>query len=552
MFKATFVFLGGFGLLAVGVMFIIRYIALSFLIILFPFAWIGWIFPKLSAGGKNIWTAWWSQFIRWVFFGPVSMFFFFLAVRGAIHIDDVVDRDKRLQDVLGGGSVGGIGEAFGNMIVVLGLLIGGVYAANKMGIMGSGYFMSAMKKTGGWAKNKIKDYSTKPIKFAGRKAKEGVKQAGRRAASQQFVSDNIKSLATSDSRLGRAAGRTLSKKQEKIKKDVVKKFADTLPDDPGLLGEMFQNEKSDLRKVAILEKLQKGKKLDKARGLEEWISNNETKALTQKYGKAGLYDDVQKALVNKDVLDKRSGLVGTSGGVASMGRKDDILGLNELKNQYESAVAAGDGALASNIERQIMDYTDSTGITLDEYEEGMAAMPAIEEFESSVEEHVKKMGADGVANMSPYYFKKWDSEKNIGDTEAEHQATQDALISAIAKLTPGSLAAVVKKLPHDDAEGLVTKVRSKLEKEKDDFARRYGISRSVVKTRKDDDFDSAIRAVTAAGGDVDAAKKALSRIKNISSQVSRMDSALLGGMSYEKSDSGGDKDKKDDGGDKKE
>ena len=255
LFKATFVFLGGFGLLAVGVMFIIRYIALSFLIILFPFAWIGWIFPKLSAGGKNIWTAWWSQFIRWVFFGPVSMFFFFLAVRGAIHIDDVVDPGKGLQDVLGGGSMGGIGEAFGNMIVVLGLLIGGVYAANKMGIMGSGYFMSAMKKTGSWAKNKIKDYSTKPIKYAGKKAKDYTVEKGGRGLSNVLA--DIPGFRATAGRAAQKSSAAESARMEEVQKQVSAMNTDALlamAQDPS-----FQRA-SDTRQSAVLSELSKRKR----------------------------------------------------------------------------------------------------------------------------------------------------------------------------------------------------------------------------------------------------------------------------------------------------
>ncbi|KKU19322.1 MAG: hypothetical protein UX29_C0006G0006 [Parcubacteria group bacterium GW2011_GWA2_46_10] len=156
LFEGLFVFLGSFSLLGLASMLFIRYIALSLLLILFPLTWIGWIFPKIAAagGGKNIWNAWWNQFIRWNIFGPFVTFFFFLAVRGSLILDKITPTTAGLYG--GTSSIAVLAASVGNLMTVLGLLIGGMYVANKMGIAGSKLFYGSMMKMRNWAGKQIK------------------------------------------------------------------------------------------------------------------------------------------------------------------------------------------------------------------------------------------------------------------------------------------------------------------------------------------------------------------------------------------------------------
>ncbi len=155
LFEGLFIFLGSFSLLALASMLFIRYISLNILLILFPFVWFGWIFPKLAAvGNKNIWTAWWNQFIRWLLFGPVVMFFLFIAIRGTVLLSQYTPNasafygDKSTMSILA--------AAVGTLLTVLGLLLGGIYAANKMGIAGSSIFYNSAIKMRNWAGRQVK------------------------------------------------------------------------------------------------------------------------------------------------------------------------------------------------------------------------------------------------------------------------------------------------------------------------------------------------------------------------------------------------------------
>jgi hypothetical protein len=61
---------------ALGFMLLIRYIWISFLLILLPLAWALWIFPNT----KKHWTNWWNKFLQWTFFAPITLFFLYLCL----------------------------------------------------------------------------------------------------------------------------------------------------------------------------------------------------------------------------------------------------------------------------------------------------------------------------------------------------------------------------------------------------------------------------------------------------------------------------------------
>jgi len=61
---------------ALVAMLIIRYIWISFLLILLPLAWALWVFPNT----KKHWTTWWDKFLQWTFFTPITLFFLYLCL----------------------------------------------------------------------------------------------------------------------------------------------------------------------------------------------------------------------------------------------------------------------------------------------------------------------------------------------------------------------------------------------------------------------------------------------------------------------------------------
>ena len=69
-------FVAALTFLAFGIFLIIRYVVLMLLIVFSPLIWLGFIFSDLKIEGiGNVWSGWWSQFLKWTFFGPVIVLF---------------------------------------------------------------------------------------------------------------------------------------------------------------------------------------------------------------------------------------------------------------------------------------------------------------------------------------------------------------------------------------------------------------------------------------------------------------------------------------------
>lgn len=120
------------------IMLLTRVIALIFLLILSPIVWLLWIFPNT----QKYWTQWWKEFIRWNFFAPAVMFFIYLAVMTRNNLlpptKDVETLDTFLTVLW---------DSIMNNIVIMSLLIGGLYVANKFGIAGGSIGINIAKGT---------------------------------------------------------------------------------------------------------------------------------------------------------------------------------------------------------------------------------------------------------------------------------------------------------------------------------------------------------------------------------------------------------------------
>jgi hypothetical protein len=157
-------------LISFGVMFSIRYVYLGFLLILMPIAWLCSVFPNL----QSHWSKWWNMFLKWTFFPPISIFFLYLALLTAqnttyIHQHSNSDlyqagvvnsAGSGLQEFLNdkGRQGSGIISTAGQMIIMLGLCFGGLFAANSLSITGAGVAMKSAKAAGkgfgSWAQKK--------------------------------------------------------------------------------------------------------------------------------------------------------------------------------------------------------------------------------------------------------------------------------------------------------------------------------------------------------------------------------------------------------------
>ncbi len=157
-FIIIFTFLTILAFITLFVMLFMRAIILAFLLIVSPIIWLLWIFPST----QEHWRKWWSEFIRWNFFAPAVYFFIYLAVLTAAGIQDKTL--KSITDAAQSGSAATVFNTGGfmsnifthaaNLFVVLGLLYGGIYVANKFGIAGGGIGVKWAGDVSAWAKGK--------------------------------------------------------------------------------------------------------------------------------------------------------------------------------------------------------------------------------------------------------------------------------------------------------------------------------------------------------------------------------------------------------------
>jgi hypothetical protein len=158
-FTGIFLAVIAFFFFALAILFLIRFVFLGILLILMPLAWMMWVFPLFKAN----WDKWWHHFIRWCFFAPIAIFFIYLAV-----LSTQQDAGKQFftkygqsQSVAGlrttsatnsvarlTNSNTGLLNAIAQMFVLSGLLFGGLFAANSLGIVGASNIMGAAKAGG--------------------------------------------------------------------------------------------------------------------------------------------------------------------------------------------------------------------------------------------------------------------------------------------------------------------------------------------------------------------------------------------------------------------
>ncbi|MDI6734302.1 MAG: hypothetical protein QMD50_02305 [Patescibacteria group bacterium] len=165
LFTVIFIFAAAFTLLAFAFMLLLRYIYLSFLLVIAPIAWLFWVFPALAGQFRK----WWNKFLEWVFFMPVVAFFLYLTLtsikslnQNAILADGTFFKAS-MADLMVQGA---------KMVLLIGLLFGGLIIAQQMGITGAAGAMRMANTVG----NKTK-------KWAGDKMKAGGIAVGRRALS---------------------------------------------------------------------------------------------------------------------------------------------------------------------------------------------------------------------------------------------------------------------------------------------------------------------------------------------------------------------------------
>ena len=129
---------------AATILFVIRTVFLLFLMILSPFAFVAMILP----GTKKYASQWWSSLFSQAFFAPAFMFMIYLVLR--IINDDTfhaaiggslgADATATISGALTGNDSGALGVIV-KFIILIGLMIGSLIVASKMGAVGSSTVM---------------------------------------------------------------------------------------------------------------------------------------------------------------------------------------------------------------------------------------------------------------------------------------------------------------------------------------------------------------------------------------------------------------------------
>lgn len=156
-FRAIFTWLLAIVLLGVAFMFFLRYFYVLILLILMPFAWFFWVVPEYSGLAKK----WWDKFLEQVFFLPAAAFFIYLAIQLKTSVDVITGGSHITGHITGGNQAAaafanGLGNAsifqtILNQIIISGILVGGLIAAQKMGIYGSSTAIGVANKIKGVA-----------------------------------------------------------------------------------------------------------------------------------------------------------------------------------------------------------------------------------------------------------------------------------------------------------------------------------------------------------------------------------------------------------------
>ncbi len=149
-------------LLGLIIMLLIRYVFIGILLILMPFAWLTWIFPGLSSN----WSKWWKNFIKWSLFAPLVVFFLYLGVQTSLQAHNDIGQYEVASQTSGTGPWAAVAGFFSRLltpivsiilqqIIVLAVMVGGLFAANSLGIMAAhgtlGAVKGASKGLGKWA-----------------------------------------------------------------------------------------------------------------------------------------------------------------------------------------------------------------------------------------------------------------------------------------------------------------------------------------------------------------------------------------------------------------
>lgn len=213
---------------ALGVLFLVRFITLHFLLVLAPIVWLFWVIPGLSGQ----FGAWWKKFLQTTFFLPISIFFLYLTIGVGKKLNTITQNaDMSLFSAKGAGEgIRVMMQQLAASYVVLAFLIGSVIAGQKLSISGA----ENVLKTG-------KNFIDKGKVWAKKGAKAGSDAAVRSQPAQKLANRLSNSRFKVVRKIGEAADRTVYQKQLEAEKKAKEKITKTSRDNEQNLGRRYQD-----------------------------------------------------------------------------------------------------------------------------------------------------------------------------------------------------------------------------------------------------------------------------------------------------------------------
>lgn len=278
---AVFALLGVLALFAFAAMLFIRGLALAFLIILMPLAWAGLIFPNLRIpGGGNPWTTWWENFTRWLLFAPFAMFFFFLAIR--------LTEEGGVAALAPGSD---IAASVGQMLIVIGLILGGLIVSNRMGITGSGYALALAGRGKVWLQLQGKQLGLKAGygAFKGVKGYEGSQKLSEVGAGRGLFG---KALTAPVRAMGRQGIRATAKAEQARQSYLQSRFEGMAP---YMVADMYKGLGDEEKMAAAHYMVDRGYQWELP---EEWLTD------MARWSREGLFEKRGRKKLELDAFDK--------------------------------------------------------------------------------------------------------------------------------------------------------------------------------------------------------------------------------------------------------
>ena len=190
-FVVIFTFLSAFTIFALAIMFFLRYVHLSFLLILSPIVWLFWVVPAFNKYHGE----WWQAFMKWIIFGPAASLFIYLSLLSIerLSITEGVQADPRA--FFAEGQIAGIMKSGINMFVLTGFFFGSIIVAQKIGVAGAAGAMGLANKAKGSAKKAAGNFAKQRAKNARDMALTWGEKTNERGESTTFAERTMGKIA---------------------------------------------------------------------------------------------------------------------------------------------------------------------------------------------------------------------------------------------------------------------------------------------------------------------------------------------------------------------